>query len=195
MVAASPLPRAATAEDLVRLPEDVAAEIIDGELVQKAMPSFDHGAAQLGLGGQLVGPFSRRAGGGPPGGWWLATEVEVEYEANQVYRHDLVGWRRETTPQRPSGRLVRARPDWVAEVLSPSNAGNDLVKKLRTLTRHAVPHYWIVDPERTLTVLRWTPDGYLTALTADATEVVRAEPFEAIELNVGMLFGEEAEES
>ena len=46
---------------------------------------------------------------------------------------------------------------------------------------------------RTLTVLRWTPDGYLTALTADESEVVRAEPFKAIELHVGMLFGEEAE--
>jgi Uma2 family endonuclease len=196
MVAAFPLHRPATTEDLARLPEDVAAEIIDGELVQKAMPSFEHGAAQLELGGQLVGPFNRRAGGDRPGGWWLATEVEVEYEATQVYRHDLVGWRRESTPERPSGRFVRTRPDWVAEVLSPSNAGNDLVKKLRTLTRHAVPHYWIVDPEhRTLTVLRWTPAGYLTALTADENEVVRAEPFDAIELQVGALFGGEIEEA
>jgi Uma2 family endonuclease len=194
MVAAYPLPLPATDEDLARLPDEMAAEIIDGELVQKAMPSFEHGAAQLGLGGQLTGPFNRRAGGGPPGGWWLATEVEVEYEATQIYRHDLVGWRRESTPERPSGRLVRLRPDWVAEVLSPSNAGNDLVKKLRTLTRHAVPHYWIVDPEhRTLTVLRWTPEGYLTALTADETEVVRAEPFAAIELHVAALFGGEAD--
>lgn len=196
MVAAFPLLRPATSADLARLPEDVSAEIIDGELVKKAMPSFDHGAAQGEIAAQIFGSYNRRTGGDRPGGWWLATEVEVEYEANQVYRHDLVGWRRETLPQRPSGRFIRTRPDWVAEVLSPTNAGNDLVKKLRTLTRHAVPHYWIVDPEhRTLTVLRWTPDGYLTALTADATEVVRAEPFEAIELNVRMLFGEEAEES
>ena len=193
MVAAFPLHIPATAEDLARLPDDVAAEIIDGELVQKAMPSFEHGAAQLGLGGQLFGPYNRRTGGGAPGGWWLASEVEVEYEPTHIYRHDLVGWRRESTPERPSGRLIRIRPDWVAEVLSPSNAGNDLVKKLRTLTRHAVPHYWIVDPEhRTLTVLRWTPDGYLTALTADENEVVRAEPFEAIELEVAALFGGEA---
>ena len=142
---------------------------------------------------QIFGSYNRRTGGNRPGGWWLATEVEVEYEETQVYRHDLVGWRRESLPERPSGRFVRTRPDWVAEVLSPSNASNDLVKKLRTLTRHAVPHYWIVDPEhRTLIVLRWTPAGYLTALTADENEVVRAEPFEAIELEVGVLFGGEA---
>jgi Uma2 family endonuclease len=186
--------RPASAADLIDLPESVAAEIIDGELVEKAMPSFEHGAAQMGLGAQIFGSYNRRPGGNRPGGWWLASEVEVEYEQRQVYRHDAVGWRRETTPERPSGRLVRIRPDWVAEVLSPSNAGNDLVKKLRTLSQHGVPHYWIVDPEhRTLTVMRWTADGYLTVLTAAEEDVVRAEPFDAIELDVGMLFGVEGE--
>jgi Uma2 family endonuclease len=182
----------ATLEDLLRLPEDVAVELIDGEIVEKASPSFEHGEAQGALVTQLFGPYHRRPGGGQPGGWWIVPEVDVRYDERHVYRHDLVGWRRETTPQRPSGRPVRVRPDWVAEVLSPSNAGNDLVKKLRTLHRQGVPHYWIVDPEhRTLMVMRWMADGYLTTLTASVEDVVRAEPFDAIELNVGMLFGVE----
>jgi Uma2 family endonuclease len=189
MTGAARQPRPATVEDLLRLPEDVAAEIIDGELVEKAMPTFDHGAAQLRF-GQLLGPYNRRPGGRHPGGWWLATEVDVQYEETQVYRHDVVGWRRETTPERPSGKPVRIRPDWVAEVLSTSNAGNDLVKKLRTLHRHGVPHDWIVDPvHRTLTVMRWTADGYLNAVTASEEDVVRAEPFDAIDLRVAVLFG------
>lgn len=53
-----------------------------------------------------------------------------------------------------------------------------------------MPHYWIVDPEhRTLTVMRWTADGYLTVLTGETTQPVRAEPFEAIELDLGVVFG------
>jgi Uma2 family endonuclease len=181
----------ATLEDLARVRAEVAAEIIDGELVPKAMPSPEHGSAQLGLGAQLFVPFNRRpgGGGGGPGGWWLMTEVEVSYEDRQIYRHDLVGWRRERSPRRPHEMPVRLRPDWVCEVLSPSNAGNDLVKKLRTLDAHGVPHYWIADPEhRTLTVLRWTKEGYLTALTAEYGDVVRAEPFEAIEIAIESLF-------
>lgn len=75
------------------------------------------------------------------------------------------------------------RPDWVCEILSASNASNDTVRKLRTLHRAAVPHYWLLDPERlTLTVLRWTSEGYLEALIATSDETVRAEPFEAIDL-------------
>jgi Uma2 family endonuclease len=192
MVSASRAPHPATAADLVGLPDDVRAEIIDGELIEKAAPTAEHGTAQLAVGAQLFTPFHRRSGGDAPGGWWLMTEVEVLYQDDQVYRHDLLGWRRETTPNKPTGSPVHVRPDWVCEVLSPTNAGNDLVKKFRTLAKHGVPHYWIVDPEhRTLTVFRWTPDGYLTALTADEKEVVRAEPFGAIELHVAPLFGDE----
>lgn len=182
------LKHGATLEDLKALPEELAAEIIDGELVEKAAPTFRHGKAQLRLGGRLDARF-----GGPPseggGGWWLATEVEVEYEPRHVYRHDLVGWRRERARTEPDDWPVRLRPDWVCEVLSSSNTSNDSVKKLRTLHKHAVPHYWLLDPERrTLTVLRWAEAGYVTVLSAEAGERVRAEPFDALELDTTALF-------
>ena len=40
-------------------------------------------------------------------------------------------------------------------------------------------------------MLRFTPDGYLAALTAGGNDVVRAEPFEAVEIELGRLFDEE----
>ena len=195
MTAGSP-DRLATAADLARLGPEVRAEIVDGEIVERAAPAPEHGVAQLGLGAQIFGPFHRRAGGTTPGGWWLMTEVDVEYDPHQVYRHDLVGWRRERVPGRPTGTPVQTRPDWVCEVLSPSNARTDLVKKLRTLQKYEVPFYWILDPEhRTLTVLRWTPAGYLAALTAGATDVIRAEPFEAVEIHLDVVFADADEGS
>jgi Uma2 family endonuclease len=182
------LKHGATIEDLEALPPETSAEIINGELVEKAAPSFDHGDVQAGLTSQLGSRFR-----GPPrdgsGGWWFVTEVEVEYAADQVFRHDLTGWRRSNVPERPSGWPVRIRPDWVCEILSPSNASNDSVKKLRVLHQQGVPHFWLVDPERrTLSVLRWTETGYLNVLAAEAGERVRAEPFDAIELDTTALF-------
>lgn len=181
----------ATAEDLAaRDGGRDAWEVIGGELIRKALPSPEHGSAQFALSGVLFAPFGSSGGDGP-GGWWLMTEVEVEYASHEVFRHDLVGWRRDRYPKRPSGRPVTLRPDWVCEILSESNASNDTVKKLRVLRRAEVPHYWLLDPARqTLTVLRWTPDGYLEALSATSEETVRAEPFDAIELHLAMIFGE-----
>lgn len=189
MVAASPRYHA-TAADLARLPLDPRAEIIDGAILEKASPSAEHSDAQGGLIVHLRGPFHRRPGGGQPGGWWILPEVEIELAPHDVYRPDVAGLRRERAPERPRGRPVTLRPDWVCEVLSASNASNDLVTKLRGYHRAEIPHYWIVDPQNeTLTVLRWTPDGYLTALTAGRADRVRAEPFDALELPVGILFG------
>ncbi len=66
------------------------------------------------------------------------------------------------------------------------------MKKLRVLQKHAVPHYWLLDPQAgTLRVLRWTPDGYLEALGATADEHVRAEPFDAIELDLAQVLDRE----
>jgi Uma2 family endonuclease len=89
---------------------------------------------------------------------------------------------------------VRVRPDWVCEVLSTKRR-NDLIKKNRVYHRTGVPHYWIIDPiAETLTVLRWGPEGYIQVLLAERGEKVRPEPFEAVELTVGVLFGDDPPE-
>jgi Uma2 family endonuclease len=184
-------PDVALLERLLQLTaEGRSVEIVAGEIVEKATPSPEHGIVQTGL-GEVLAPFRRRGGGGGgPGGWWLMTEVEVAYPGGDVYRHDAVGFRRDRHAKRPSGVPVTNRPDWVAEILSPSTARIDLVNKLRTFRTAAVPHYWIVDPEHeTLTVYRLGQEGYVTALTGAVGDVVRAEPFETIELSLAALFG------
>ena len=108
--------------------------------------------------------------------------------------HAVAGWLRERLPEPPEDEdaVVQVRPDWIAEIISPSNAGNDLVKKKRVYHRHGVPHYWIIDPrDESLTVLRWTPEGYVEALVALRGERVRPEPFAAVEWLVGVLFGDD----
>ena len=52
-------------------------------------------------------------------------------------------------------RGVRGAPDWVVEVLSPSTAGHDQIKKRQLYERHGVHEYWLIHPvDRVLTVYR-----------------------------------------
>ena len=179
----------ATAADLAALER---SEVIAGEVHQKAAPSAEHGDAQGALATILRSQFHRRGGGGHPGGWWILTAVEIQLETHEVYVPDLAGWRRDRVRDRPTGRPVLHRPDWVCEILSPSTARHDQVTKQRTFHRSNVGHYWIVDPEReVLVVQRWAADGYLVVLTAGKGETVRAEPFAEVELVVGELFGDD----
>ena len=178
----------ATAADLATFERH---EIVAGTIVQKASPSFEHGDSQGTIFGSLMG-FRGRGGGNRPGGWWFATEVEVEFETHEVYVPDIAGWRRDRVPKRPSGRPVRIRPDWVCEILSPSTASRDMGVKQQTFHKCGVGHYWIVDPKNeTLTVFRWDPNGYVIAMAAGPGDRSRAEPFEAIELDIGTIFGRE----
>lgn len=188
----APGPRGrATIADLFAIPEEERRhELIDGEIVERGAPTGEHGVAQLVLGSRLYGPFGRRPGGGQPGGWWIVSEVEVQL-GEDVCCPDLTGWRRERMPERPRGTPIPLAPDWVCEVLS-TNRRNDLVRKKRIYQRHHVGHYWIVDPtDETLAVYRWHADGYLEVLVAERGQRVRAEPFDAIELPVGVLFGDD----
>jgi Uma2 family endonuclease len=185
--------RSATLTEFLAIPEEQRFhELVDGEIVRKADPSGEHGGSQAGIVGWLQWPFQRPPGRGGPGGWWFGTEVEVLLTTGDVVRPDVVGWRREHVPERPTGFPVKHRPDWICEVLSPANASHDRVKKLRLYHRAQVGHYWIVDPrEESLLVMRWSDPGYVVVLAARRGDSVRAEPFDAIEIEVGTLFGDD----
>ncbi len=154
------------------------------------MAPGERGQAQFNLSTYLT-PLRRRTGEGRPGGWWFATEVDVLFDPTNVLRPDVVGWRSERVPERPRGVPISLRPDWICEVLS-TNRLNDLIKKKRVYHRHEVPHYWVIDPEdETHSVYRWAPEGYIELLAAERSETVSAEPFEAVPLRVGVLFGDD----
>ena len=190
----APAPKLATVDNLLAIPEEERRhELIEGVIEPKGAASGKHGAAQRKLAG-YVSPFDRRPGGRAPGGWWFATEVDIYFDPKNTFRPDVTGWRRDRIPAQPEEALITVRPDWVCEILS-TNRRNDLIKKKRVYHRHQVPHYWILDPdEGTLTVYRWTPDAYLELLIAERGEEVRAEPFDALSLRVGVLFGDDDEE-
>jgi Uma2 family endonuclease len=80
-------------------------------------------------------------------------------------------------------------PDWVCEVLSPSTARLDRGDKLDVYRREGVSHVWLVDPSlQTLEILRLDGPTYRLAATFAGDTPVRAEPFDAIELNLAALW-------
>ena len=184
-------PRRATLEEWLAIPEEQRAELINGRLVYQGMPGPMHGRAQLGMGSLVRGPYDRRPDGADrPGGWWISMEVDLEI-AGMGCRPDVLGWRRDKHASMPAPTargVVTAAPDWICEVLSRTTAHIDLGEKRVAYHRAEVAYYWLLDPHNeTLTVLRWTPEGYLVERVAGRGEKVRAPPFEAAEVEVSEL--------
>jgi len=175
--------REARYEDLFDLPEHVVGEILDGELIVSPRPAPRHANASSVLGAHLNVSFHRRGGGGASlGGWWILFEPELHL-GRDILVPDLAGWRRERLPRLPDDAFFTLSPDWVCEVLSPSTAKLDRVRKQRIYAREKVAYLWLVDPvARTLEIYQQSGDLWQVRGIHSDTEVVRAEPFEAIEL-------------
>ena len=181
-----PLDRPATYEDLLKVPDIMVAEIVDGELHASPRPAPPHASAAFVLGGGLV-PVSQGKHGGP-GGWWILPEPELHL-GRDVLVPDLAGWRRARMPDMPRTPYFPLAPDWVCEILSPSTASLDRLKKLAIYAREQVAHAWLVDPlARTLEVLRLEAGRWTILATHGDSEVVRAEPFAEIELALAPLW-------
>jgi Uma2 family endonuclease len=176
----------ATYADLEALPEHVVGELIDGELYASPRPANPHAMASSVLGMKLGGAFHR----GGPGGWILLNKVELHL-GEDVLVPDIAGWRRERMPRMPRTVGFTLAPDWVCEVLSPSTSRLDRKAKLPVYAREGVRHVWFVDPDtRTLEVLRLDGAHHSPLATHTGTARVRAEPFEALELELATLWDE-----
>ncbi len=180
--------RLATYEDVLRAPAGQQAQVIDGDLHLSPRPSGRHVLVSSVLGEELGPPFRRGRGG--PGGWLLLDEPELHLESD-ILVPDLAGWRRERLSTIGDEAYFTLPPDWVCEVLSPSTERIDRSAKLRIYAQSRVPHAWLVNPvQRTLEVMRRTDAGWLTVGVHSDQEQVRAEPFDAIELDLGLLWSE-----
>ena len=182
------VPKKATYEDLLALPERLVGEIIHGVLYAQSRPANPHAAAATALGEELGPPFKRGRGG--PGGWILLDEPELHF-GSDVLVPDIGGWRRERMGTIERAAYITLAPDWVCEVLSPSTAKIDRTEKLPIYAERGVGHVWLVDPDqRTLEVLRREGTNWLIVGMYKDDARVRAEPFDAIELELGALWAD-----
>jgi len=183
----APVPKKkATYEDLMAVPEHLVAEIVDGELFTSPRPKLPHAQSSSQLLADLLGAFGGPPGGAEshPGGWWILFEPELHF-AEDVVVPDLAGWRRARLPALPDVVGISLAPDWLCEVLSPSTGQLDRVRKLPLYAREGVPNVWLVDPgDRTLEVCRLEAGRWIVAGAYGDRDVVRAEPFDAVELDL-----------
>jgi Uma2 family endonuclease len=94
-------------------------------------------------------------------------------------------------PVLPDEEYVSIVPDWVCEILSPSNRNNDLVHKKAVLHQARVPHYWIIESnDKTISVHRWAEAGYINVANCVAGDRGRLEPLAAVEVDISYLLGE-----
>jgi Uma2 family endonuclease len=170
----------ATYEDLLRVPEVFVAELIDGDLFATRLIGPQINA--LSSLGAIIGSIFDLA----QDSWRILKKPGV-YLGSNVVVPDIAGWRRATMPEIPREHFT-IRPDWVCEILGPGSEEFDRSTKLPFYAREGVQHAWIVDVAGQYLEVRrlegdaWQDDGVFTGK-------VRAEPFDAIEIDMTLVWG------
>ncbi|HEX8537000.1 MAG TPA: Uma2 family endonuclease [Cystobacter sp.] len=174
------------------VPPELVAEIVDGELRVSPHPARPHANVASNLLPLSGGPFWLGKEG--PGGWVIISKPEVHLGSRpDKLVPDLVGWRRERMPDALGGDDAPAHydlaPDWVCEILSERTRQRGKGPKQRIYAREGVRHMWHVDPlAHTLDIFRLQGSQWLLVDSFAGDQRVRAEPFEAIELEMELLW-------
>lgn len=182
----APARKKAVYDDLYGIPENMIGEIIDGELIASPRPSGRHSNAASILGGEIIPPY--RLGRGGPGGWIILDEPEIMF-GEDLLVPDMAGWRRERFPGWPQENWFSVSPDWICEVLSPTTARKDRIKKMRIYATQNVQHVWLIDPIiKTLEAFKLESGKWVLQAAFAEDDKVRAEPFPEIEIELGNLW-------
>lgn len=132
----------ATESDYYSLPENVRAELIDGQLIyNQAAPARIHQTilSELHL---TIGAYLKSKGGScrvypAPFAVKLKSgrQTIVEPDISVVCDHSKL-----------TAHGCTGAPDWIIEIVSPSTSSHDYILKLNLYADAGVREYWIVDP-------------------------------------------------
>ncbi|MBK8697916.1 MAG: Uma2 family endonuclease [Deltaproteobacteria bacterium] len=179
----------AVVEGYRNAPEHLVAEIIDGQLSLMPRPRLRHAGPRPDWAtASFTASMTRGRRPGrldPPRRTGVAPRARPD-----VVIPDLGGWRRERVPEGfMDDAAATLAPDWCCEVLLPSTEQVDRGRKLDIYRREGVGHVWLVSPVlQTVEVLRRHDLGWLLTATFAGNVVVRAEPFDAVELDLAALW-------
>ena len=130
-----------TETDYYALPEDVRAELIDGQIYYQAAPSRAHQKtlgnlyasihayikSKKGLCEVYPAPFAVKL--------FDSRKIIVEPDISIICDRDKL-----------TDKGCTGAPDWIIEIVSPGNSSHDYLRKLNLYADAGVREYWIVNP-------------------------------------------------
>lgn len=144
MVTAAPT-RRYTIDDLAGLPDDgKRRELDDGQIVEWDVPDFEHGFF-LAVLERIIGLFvSEHRLGAMTGGDQMVRILQSRHSARGA---DVAFYRRGRIPTDRRAAATVGVPDFVIELISPSDRAADVQRKVHDWLRTGVKLLWYVNPE------------------------------------------------
>lgn len=136
-----------TVADIEALPPGEKAELIDGEMFVMDAPSITH---QRILGESYVQIHAHIKKNNGPCEVFIAPGVYVKDDIYNYVEPDVTVICKD---EKLDEKGCHGAPDWVIEIVSPSNKYMDYGRKLTLYQEAGVREYWIVDPAKKIVTI------------------------------------------
>lgn len=158
-------PSVTSLEQYEALPDDVRAEVFDGQIYYMASPSQIHQSILLELITLLNSYIKSRKGDCKV--FPAPFDVKLSDHPLTIVQPDIMIV---CDKNRLDENRCNGAPDFIIEIVSPGNPSNDYIKKAYYYEKYGVREYWIVDPKRRMvTVNYFEGDLINVAYSFDAT--------------------------
>ncbi len=131
-----------TEEDYYNLPENVRAELIDGQFYYMSAPSRLHQKILNFLNTEIN--IYIRSKNGPCEVYPAPFAVKLFGDDDKTIVEPDISVI--CDPGKLTDRGCTGAPDWIIEIISPSTSSYDYVNKLKLYADAGVKEYWIIDP-------------------------------------------------
>ncbi len=139
-----------TLEQYENLPEDIRAEIFEGQIYYMSSPSQIHQTILTEL---LVAIRSYLKKKGSSCQVFPAPfDVKLSDRPLTIVQPDIMIV---CDKDKLDGKRCNGAPDFIIEIISPSNPADDYIRKLYYYKNHGVREYWIVDPRRRVVTVNY----------------------------------------
>lgn len=143
MPAMQPQPESITLAQYEALPEDSRIEIFDGIIYDMASPSQIHQTILTELLVSLRNYIRKK--GGSCSVFPAPFDVKLSDDPLTIVQPDLMVI---CDKDKLDTKRCNGAPDFIIEIVSPSNPADDYIRKLYYYKNYGVREYWIVDPQR-----------------------------------------------
>ena len=166
-----------TLEQYEALPEDVRAEVFDGQIFYMAGPSQDHQTISMEL-STIINTYIKSKNGSCRV-FHAPFDVKLSDTPLTIVQPDIMVV---CDKNKLDSKRCNGAPDFIIEIVSDSNAADDYIRKLYYYKNYGVREYWIVDPRRkTVTVNYFEEDILNIPYTFDS--IIKVYIYEDLYIN------------